>query len=110
VGSPGEIIRPTDVDRRATAFDESAWGGPIIAIASIRLDRLKIVRDAREWTPRTYCTGTGAAQRVRMLHLRERRVRSPVPRPDPYESRPTGARTRASEGRRIGRHRKERRT
>jgi hypothetical protein len=50
VGRPGEIIRPTDVDRRATAFEESEWGGPIIAIASTRLDRLMLVRYAREWT------------------------------------------------------------
>jgi hypothetical protein len=81
VGRPGEIIRPTDVDRRATAFEEGAWGGPIIAIASTRLARLMIVRDAREWTLCTYCTGMGAAQGVRMLHLRERRFRGPVPRP-----------------------------
>jgi hypothetical protein len=61
VGRAVEIIRTTDVDRRATAFNESAWGGPIIAIASSRLDRLMLVCDAREWTLCTYCTGTGAA-------------------------------------------------
>jgi hypothetical protein len=81
VGRPGKIIRPTDVDRRATAFEESAWGGPIIAIASIRLDRLMLVCDPREWTLCTYCTGTGAAQSVKMLHLRERRFRGPLLRP-----------------------------
>jgi hypothetical protein len=50
VGRAGVIIRPTDIDRRATAFEEGAWGGPIIAIASTRLDRLMIVRDVRAWT------------------------------------------------------------
>ena len=81
MGRAGEIIRPTDVDRRATAFEEGAWGGPIIAIASMRLDRLIRVRDHREWTFYIYCAGTGAAQGVKMLHLRERRFRGPVPRP-----------------------------
>jgi hypothetical protein len=105
VGRAGKIIRPTDVDRRATALKDGAWGGPIIAIAWTRVGRRNRVRDAREWTLRTYCTGTGATQGLRMLHLRERRVRSPVPRPDPYESRPMAARTTESERRRIGRHR-----
>jgi ParB-like chromosome segregation protein Spo0J len=47
------------------AFEDGAWGGPIAAIASTRLDRLMLVCDAREWTFCTYCTGTGAAQSVR---------------------------------------------
>jgi hypothetical protein len=96
VGRPGNIIRPTGVDRRATAFEEGAWGGPIIAIASSRLDRLMLVCDAREWTLCTFCTG-GVFE-------------VPCHEPELYELRPTAARTPASDGRRIDRHRKERRT
>ena len=96
MGRPGEIIRPTDVDRRATAHEEGAWGGPIIAIDSTRLDRLMLVRDARERTLSTFCTGGGFE-----IQCHD---------PDPDESRPTAARTPASDGRRIDRHRKERRT
>jgi hypothetical protein len=81
VGRPGKIIRTTDVDRRATAFKEGAWGYPIIAIALTRLDRLIGVRDTREWILCTYCAGTGAAQGVRMLYLRERQFRGPLLRP-----------------------------
>jgi hypothetical protein len=77
----GKIIQPSDVDRRATAFEEGAWRGPIIAIASTRLDRLMIVRDARKWALCTYCKSMGAAQGVRMLHLRERQFRGPLLRP-----------------------------
>ena len=72
MGRPGEIIRPTDAHRRAAvgsdeparparelteAFEEGAWGGPIVAIASTRLDRPMLVRDAREWT---LCTSARA--------------------------------------------------
>ena len=105
MGRAGEIIRPTDVDRRATAFNESAWGGPIIAIASSRLDRLMLVCDAREWTLCTYCTGTGTADGRRCCICGGGGFE--VQCHDPSEARTTSARAPASDGRRIGRCRKE---
>ena len=106
MGRAVEIIRTTDVDRRATAFDESAWGGPIIAIASIRLDRLMLVRDAREWTLCTSCAGTGTAPGGRRCAMCEGGGFE-VQCHDPSEARTTSARAPASDGRRIGRRRKE---
>ena len=82
MGRPGKIIQPSDVDGRATAFEDGAWGGPISAIASARLDRLMLVCDAREWTLCTFCTG-GAFE----VQCHE---------PDLYELRPTAARSPAN--------------
>jgi ParB-like chromosome segregation protein Spo0J len=93
------------------AFEEGAGGGPIVAIASTRLDRLIRVRDACEWTVCTGCTGTGTAPGGRRCALCEGGgFEVPCHDPDPDESRPTAARTTASNGRRIGRQRKERQT
>jgi ParB-like chromosome segregation protein Spo0J len=93
------------------AFEDGAWRGPIGAFASTRLDRLMFVRDAREWTLCTFCMGTGTEQSERGCAMCDGGGFEVLCYdPDPYESCPTGARTPTSEGRRIGRHQKERRT
>jgi hypothetical protein len=88
------------------AFEEGAWGGPIAAIASTRLDRLMLVRDAREWTVCTICTGTGTEQGGRRCSICEGGGFE-VQCHDPSEARTTSARAPAPDGRRIGRRRKE---
>ena len=93
------------------AFEDGLWGGPIAAIASTRLDRLMLVRDAREWTLCIFCTGTGTAQGGDPCAMCEGGgFEIPWHDPAPDESRPTGARAPSPQGRRIGRHRQERRT
>ena len=88
------------------AFEEGAWGGPIAAIASTRLDRLMLVRDAREWTLCTICSGTGTERGGRRCAMCEGGGFE-VQCHDPSEARTTSARAPASDGRRIGRRRKE---
>jgi ParB-like chromosome segregation protein Spo0J len=88
------------------AFADGAWGGPIGAIASTRLDRLILVRDAREWTLCIVCMGTGTEQGERRCSICEGGGFE-VQCHDPSEARTTSARAPASDGRRIGRRRKE---
>ena len=87
------------------AFEDGAWGGPIAAIASTRLDRLMHVRDAREWTICTICTGTGTAHGRRCCICEGGGFE--VQCHDPSEARTNSVRAPASDGRRFGRRRKE---
>ena len=88
------------------AFEDGAWRGPIGAFASTRLDRLMFVRDARKWTLCTFCMGTGTEQGERRCSICEGGGFE-VQCHDPSEARTTSARAPASDGRRIGRRRKE---
>ena len=117
MGRPGKIIRPTDVHRRATVGSDERtrsarvqppdFGIPrrsptvaklIVAFASTRLDRLMLVRDAREWTVCTFCTGTGTARGGSRCALCKGGVFEVLCHDsDPDESRRTAARTPASD-------------